>query len=507
MKSESAQLRAGIIITYITIFVSNVIPLFYTPFVIGKLGLEEYGVYSLAKSFTLYLGLFNLGVGQAVPKFVNQAVAEKDFKARDNVFKIFTCIYLVISLAVLLCGGALSIYSGRLFGAIPSDLDTTLQLLIGLVTLNTAMGMFGGLYTAVIQSHHKFVFPKILGALMGVAAPALSALFLWFGYRSIAMMCIAVFLTLFFGVAQIFYVHKVLGVKFSFGKIDWGSLRNVFHFSKYIFLGAVASVLYDATDKVILGVYANAQAIAVYSVGAMLSMYSATLARGVSDLLFPKINTMLARGAVNSELDTLMLKVGRLQYIILGYILCGFILLGDHFIFLWVGDDFKSAYWIALLIMVPMSIPRLQSCGVSFLIAMNRHGFRASIFFLIAVLNVAGSLWAVQQWGAIGCAAVTGISGLVGSGLIMNVYYRMKIGLDIATFWKGIINMSFAFIVILAGGLVLKPYLTIDRWSSLLIAGSCYTAFYFLLLWFRGLNLYEKNLIIGLAAKVTSRLR
>ncbi|MDA7496787.1 hypothetical protein N8491_03205, partial [Akkermansiaceae bacterium] len=66
---------------------------------------------------------------------------------------------------------------------------------------------------------------------------------------------------------------------------------------------------------------------------------------------------------------------------------------------------------------------------------------------------------------------------------------------------------SFAFIVILAGGLLLKPYLTIDRWSSLLIAGSCYTAFYFLLLWFRGLNLYEKNLIIGLAAKVTSRLR
>ncbi|MDA7496617.1 oligosaccharide flippase family protein, partial [Akkermansiaceae bacterium] len=361
-------------ISYFTLFVGNIIPILYTPYVIGKLGVDEYGVYSLAKSFALYFGLMSLGVGGAVLKFVNQAVAENDSRARDNIFTIFTCVYSVISLAVLLCGGGLSVYSGRIFGGISDNLDVTLQVLIGAVTLNTALSMFFGLYGAVVHSHHKFIFYKTLGALATLAAPALSALVLWFGYRSVAMMCVAVFLTLLFGVAQIFYVHRVLGVHFCFGRIDWGPLRSVFHFSKYLFLGAIATVLYDATDKVILGMYANAAAVAVYSVGAMLSMYTATLARGVSDLLFPKINTMVARGVAISEVEALMLKVGRLQYVILGYLLCGFILFGDRFIFLWVGDEFNSAYWIALLIMVPMSVPRLQSCGVSFLMAMNRHG-------------------------------------------------------------------------------------------------------------------------------------
>ena len=136
---------------------------------------------------------------------------------------------------------------------------------------------------------------------------------------------------------------------------------------------------------------------------------------------------MYINGASIGMMDAVILKVARLQYIVLGLILSGFIVLGDCFIYLWVGGGYASAYWVALVIIVPMSVPRLQSCGPATLQAMNKHGFRAWVYLFIAVINVIGSLWAVRRWGAIGCAAVTGIAGLIGPGLIMNIYYQISI--------------------------------------------------------------------------------
>ncbi|MDB4666627.1 oligosaccharide flippase family protein [Akkermansiaceae bacterium] len=502
MKSNSAQLKGGVLISYFTLVVGNIIPLFYTPYVVRTLGMEEYGLYSLAKSITDFLILLNLGLGAGVLKYVNQAIAEKDNEARDNVFTLFVYCHAAIFLAVLLVGAVISMGAGNIFGAIPPDLHLKLRILIGVVTISTALSMFSSVYTAVVQAHQRFVFAKLAGLLVTFIVPALSAFLLWVGYRSVAMVTAGALIGILYGAAHLIYVHRVLGIRFVFGELDTTPLKSIFHFSKYILLGAIANTLFAATDRVLLGMYASASAIAVYSVGVTFCLYFETMVRNISDLLFPKINTMLAQGANMHELDSLILKVGRLQSIFLGLILCGFIVLGDDFLSLWVGAEYESAYWIALLVMVPVSIPLLQSCGPSALRAMNKHGFRSWVFCFIAILNVIGSLWAVQRWGAVGCAAVTCVSYLIGPVIIMNIYYRVKIGLDIASFWRSIFRMSGAFIVMLSAGLALKPYLMLDGWVQFFATAGCFSALYCVILWFTGLNRYEKGMILGFLSKL-----
>lgn len=502
MKSNSAQLKGGVLISYFALVVGNIIPLFYTPYVVRTLGMEEYGLYSLAKSITDFLILLNLGLGAGVLKYVNQAIAEKDNEARDNVFTLFVYCHAAIFLAVLLVGAVISMGAGNIFGAIPQELHSKLRILIGVVTLSTALSMFSSVYTAVIQAHQRFIFAKLAGLLVTFVVPLVSAFLLWVGYRSVAMVTAGALIGVLYGAAHVIYVHRVLGVRFVGHKLDTKPLKSIFHFSKYILLGAIANMLYAATDKMILGMYASATAIAVYSVGVTFCMYFETMVRNISDLLFPKINTMLAQGADMCELDSVIVKVGRLQYTVLGLILCGFIVLGDYFLYLWVGAEYESAYWIALLVMIPVSIPLLQSCGPSALNAMNKHAFRSWVFCFVAILNVIGSVWVVQHWGAVGCAAVTCVSYLIGPVIIMNIYYRMKIGLDIASFWRSIFRMSGAFTVMLSVGLVIKPYLMLDSWVQFFVAAGCFSALYCVILWFTGLNRYEKSMILGLLSKL-----
>ena len=49
------QLKSGVLISYATMLVSNIIPMIYTPIMLRILGQAEYGVYGIAQSISNYL--------------------------------------------------------------------------------------------------------------------------------------------------------------------------------------------------------------------------------------------------------------------------------------------------------------------------------------------------------------------------------------------------------------------------------------------------------------------
>ena len=49
------QLKAGVILSYITIGLNTIINLVYTPFMLRLMGQSEYGLYSLVASVVAYL--------------------------------------------------------------------------------------------------------------------------------------------------------------------------------------------------------------------------------------------------------------------------------------------------------------------------------------------------------------------------------------------------------------------------------------------------------------------
>lgn len=56
------QLKAGVILSYISLAAGSIISVIYTPVMLRILGQSEYGLYSLASSVTAYLSLFSLGL-------------------------------------------------------------------------------------------------------------------------------------------------------------------------------------------------------------------------------------------------------------------------------------------------------------------------------------------------------------------------------------------------------------------------------------------------------------
>ena len=63
------QLKAGVMLSYLSIGTSGVIQLAYTPVMLRLLGQSEYGLYTLVSSVVSYLGLLTFGIGGAYLRF------------------------------------------------------------------------------------------------------------------------------------------------------------------------------------------------------------------------------------------------------------------------------------------------------------------------------------------------------------------------------------------------------------------------------------------------------
>lgn len=63
------ELKAGAFLSYLSIFVTIVIALLYTPIMLRLLGQSEYGLYSLIGAVVGYLSILDLGLGNAMVRY------------------------------------------------------------------------------------------------------------------------------------------------------------------------------------------------------------------------------------------------------------------------------------------------------------------------------------------------------------------------------------------------------------------------------------------------------
>ena len=102
------QLRSGVILSYINLGISSLIPFVYTPVMLDMLGQAEYGLYSLANSVVGYLSLLSFGFGSTIIRYIAKYRAEKNQREVEKAYGFFLVLYGILAIVVLV--GGLAIY-------------------------------------------------------------------------------------------------------------------------------------------------------------------------------------------------------------------------------------------------------------------------------------------------------------------------------------------------------------------------------------------------------------
>jgi O-antigen/teichoic acid export membrane protein len=186
-------------------------------------------------------------------------------------------------------------------------------------------------------------------------------------------------------------------------------------------------------------------------------------------------------------------------------VLSGFVFFGRPFIVLWGGPDYAGSFYVALLLMVPVTALLIQNLGVEIQKAKNLHQFRSLVSLGVAIGNVLLSIPLTQRYQGLGAAAGTAMSLIIGNVIIMNWYYQARVGLDIRVFWGQMFILSRGMVPALAAGVAIGNLIDISRIELLLLFGALYVAIYAAGVWWLGMNDYERLLIKSLVLRLVPR--
>lgn len=509
---KSNQLKIGSILSYVQMAISILIGIIYTPTMIRLLGASEYGLYNTVASTISMLSLLSLGFNSSYVRYFTKYKTQKDNQAIYKLNGLFILIFTLIGIIALCCGIYITFHLDIVFkdGLTIAEYEIA-EVLMLLLTVNLAISFPMSVFSSIISANEKYVVLKLLGMVKTVFGPLATLPLLLAGFGSIAMVVVTVTISLIVDIVYVVYVVVVLKNKFYFSEFEKGIIPDLFVYTIFIAMNMVVDQINWNIDKILLGRFKGTSAVAVYSVGYSLYNYYMMFSTSISGVFVPRVHKLVCETESDSEtqrkcLTELVIKVGRIQFIVLSLISSGMLFFGRYFIInIWAGKAYSESYIVALMLIFAASIPLIQNVCIEIQRAQNKHKFRSIAYLIMAMINLIASCLLAQKYGTIGCAFATMVSILIANGLIMNIYYHKKCNIDMLQFWKNILSCSKGLIIPICIGVIVSSFVLniISFFASVFV----YILIFAISMWKIGMNNYEKQLVLQPLKRIKGKMK
>ena len=500
------QVKAGVVLNYVLIGVNILLGLLYTPYMLRMLGQNEYGLYSLVATIIAYLTLFDFGMGTAVVRYTAKFRAEGRTEESRSMFGMFFLLYTGMGIVAFIAGLCLYFNIDSLFDRTMSVGELAqARTMILLLLVNLAVTFPMSIFNSIITAYEEFVFQKVLNILRVVLSTAVIVVLLHAGYKAVAMVVVQTVFNLSVLVLNAVFCRYKLSVRLAFQRCRLAFIKEVMLFSFWAFLSDIMFRIYYGTGQFVLGATEGTKAVAVYALGITLMNMYMSFSTGIANLLLPRITAITTHKDSETQISDMFIRVGRIQYTVMAFLLSGFVLFGRQFVSLWAGAGYEQVYAIALIFFFPNLIPFIQNTGITILQARNQMQFRSVMLVCVAVASLVLQILLARQYGAIGCAVAVGSATLIGQGVILNVYYRKVQKIAIGHFWREIAKMSVVPIALTVVGCFVVERFAIDSVAKLAVCVVTYSIIYLPIFRLFSMNASEKDLMSGLLRKVNKK--
>lgn len=493
------QLKAGAILNYIVIFLNILVGLLYTPYMLRMMGQSEFGLYSLVASVISYLTILDLGLGNAVIRYTAKFRTEGKQEEQYEMFGMFFVLYLIIGVVSVVLGLGLYFNVENMFGESMTSIEIErAKIMMLILVFNLAFTFPMSIFGSIMTAYERFVFPRMLNIIRIVLNTVIMIVLLHLGYRAIAMVVVQTIFNVLTLVINYFYCKYNIQIKLYFRRLKWGFLKEVAVYSFWIFLNVIMDKIYWSTGQFVLGAISGTIAVSVFAIAIQLEGMYMTFSTAISSVFLPQITGMVTLNDNHKQISDLFIRTGRIQNIIMLGILTGFAVFGKHFIILWAGEDYVNAYYMTLAFFIALYVPLIQNLGITILQARNQMKFRSVLYIIIASFALVAEIVFSKIWGGIGCALAIAGALLLGQGLIMNIYYSKRQGIDIKKFWSEIVKMDIAPIVLSVLSYYFFNFLFANKtWQGLIASIIIYGILYLMLCYKCCLNNEEKELLVA----------
>lgn len=501
------QRKIGVLLSYVTMLSNSVIGIVFTPFMTGTLGKAEYGLYQLVASFSAYLMLVDFGTATTVSRYLSKYRTEEDRDSEENFLAMMVMQTAALSAIAIIAGTVIYFFLDNIFAASLTAVEIAkAKKMFVMMIANVAITLFSHVWRGINTADERFVYNNASKLVRILLRIGMITILLLLGMDSVALILVDLTLTVVFFVIDMFMALRVSKARIHFHYFDKPLFKESFLFSSFILLQALINQVNTNADKTILGIMLSPEAVAVYAVAMQIFVIYNSLSSAVSSVFLPKATRLVYSEATPAQLTDFVIRPGRFQFMILGIALAGFSILGQDFLHVWMGPEYKDAWLIALIIMVPSTIELIENVAVSIVLAKNKNGFRTTVMAGISLFNILFTVLLINWIGAIGAPIATAAAYVVGYIIVLNIYYQKAIGLQIGRMFKEIFKGTLPA-VLLTAVLTVPLQLLVPQatWITFLFKAIYMVGIYIICMLLFGLNTSEKQMLKNAVARILKR--
>ncbi len=499
-----SQRKAGLVLSYATIFVLSFVGLLFTPFLIASLGEIEYGLYQLMFATIGYVSLLDFGLGGTLTRYILKYKAAGDKAGVDSVTSMGTKIYLFTALlTIALTLGVASLLDQFYPHSLTEENLAYARKLFVIMGASAAISFISHAMHGIETAYERYTITKGMRLLRQIVRVLVLYILLKMGMKAMAIVMVDFCLTLAVAVFDTYYCKYCLHATLWKGKWDNALLKSLMTFSFFVFLQILVTQLNNNMDRIILGRYSTLQMVALYAVAMQIYNLFNSFGGVIPSITLPQISNVVFSGASDREVSATCARLSRYQFILLALPFGCFILYGREFAEYWLPEYDSTQVWIiAMLISLPQLLEFVENPIFNVMKAKNMQAVRSLLLMAVAIGHIALALFFIRIAPVFGCAIAACISFVIGNNIISNIYYHKRVGIIIPFYFKKLlVGLLPAWILSMMVGTAFL-YLPGTGWLALIARCTCYALCYSLLIYLIGTNEEEKKVIRELAHKI-----
>ena len=445
-----------------------VVVLAITPLLLSRLGLDRFGIWSLALVVLNTLRLLDGGIAASLARFYAIHAANEE---REDAGRLLVGSLLFLALLGLALSAAMYPLAPTLVGLldIPASLHDEATLVIRLVPALAALALMGESTSALLIGHGRF---KALAVTMWVSAGAFAAAVVVFvdpGAHLDALMLATAFRFVILIAANLLFGAKHVSFRWPFVP-SVATAREVGSYSSRMQLSALTGFVNTELDALVIAAVLPVRYVGLYQIGLQV----ASAVRSLPLYAFPPLLTRLTtifrlegRGETAAEFERME---HRWLPAVLGYGVVAIAAIGFS-VPVWLGDGYVLSGAVAAVLLagytVHVGLTGMRTCYVR---AIGRPGLETRCSTVWTVVNCILTVPLALLVGVVGVVGATATAGIVASVYFVSLCRREEQLATIALDKRWWLLAGVATAVTVGGELAIL-YTDLHGFGALLLTG------------------------------------
>ena len=494
----------GVILSYVNTILNMICGFFLSSFFVKMLGDTEYGLYQMITSFVSYLVLLEFGTGTAMTRNISKCRATncKKEEIQKNISTVWT-ITIVLLIIIFLASVVFYCNIGKIYYKLTMQQLIYSKRILVFEVVYLMISFLANTLTGIVLGFEKYKVGPIISLIKLLTRTILLVTIITFVRYSIVIAIVDMIISL--GVTIYLFVFCTTKLKVSFS-IRWFEktiFQETLPLCVAMFIQTLVNQANSSVDQFVIGIKLTPEQVSYYSIGLFFYNAFSSLTSIPISLYGPQIVKDVTQKIDEKLLIDHLVAPSRLITIIGSTVLCGFFVVGRQFILIFYGENYLIAWYVSLIIMIPMLINMSNGILINVLDALNKRMARSYVLFFTTIGNIILTVVWIDTWGVIGACVATAVCTIVGQITLMNIYYAKKIKIKVIYLYKRtfegiVVPQLFSTTISFVLGRTIKNN-NVSFWLS----GVCYTLMFTILFLKFGMRENEEKFIYNIKNKLS----